>query len=207
MAKLASKSSTVTWISLWDALVPLTEHYPRVLAERMLVRKIAARHVRRKHFPANGHDLRIWRKLGGVSADPHVLFPVIHWEESTLEAHWRGQHRAYRIKVVREDVLQLLPENAMPEEQPEAQEEPAAAVRHMTAKKWITAEARRLKRNNLIPANIVSKMAFATLLAANMALADEWDYSISFSKVVHAPYIKNKLEDWGLWPLDRIPIQ
>src|SRR5262245_46261434 len=110
--KAAGKPSIVTWIWLWGALKLLMEYYPRALAERMLVREIAARRVRRKRIPpADGHDLRIWKRLAGKDDpqwDPQVLqvlHPVIHWEESTVEAYWRGSHRAYREKIVREDVL------------------------------------------------------------------------------------------------------
>jgi hypothetical protein len=144
---------TITWVWLWDALKLLIKYYPRILAEQMLVRAIAARKVRRKRSSpadetvvtvstqgtasvsskATASDLPIWRKLSGEGDDPHVLFPVIHWEESTIEAHWRGRHRAFRVRVALEDVQQLLPEDALttlPETQPKTQEEPGGDPPH-----------------------------------------------------------------------------
>jgi hypothetical protein len=221
VAKLASKSSTLTWVWLWDALVLLLQYYPRILAERMLVCAIAARKVRRKRFsPADetvvtvstqgtasvismstASDLPIWRKLSGEGDDPHVLFPGIHWEESTIEAHWRGRHRVFRVKVALEDVQQLLPEDVLAtlaERRPNTQEEPAV-VRRMPAMQWIAREAWRLKRIDAMPDDI-SKTEFAKLLADNMERAATYDLSISITPITWK-YIRNHLSEWALWPI------
>jgi len=216
LAKVDRESSTVTWIWLWDALALLMQFYPRVSAEQKLVRAIALRAVGHKRLAltdetvvtvstqgvasviprATASDLPIWRKLAGERDEPpRVLFAAISWEESTIEAYWRGRHRIYRIKVVRDNVLRLLPEDALatpPEEQPETPK----VVRRVTAKEWITAEAKRLKRTDAIPADI-SKTAFAKLLADNMDRAATYDHSISI-RPVRWRYIRNYLSKWGL---------
>jgi len=97
-------------------------------------------------------------------------------------------------------VLRLLPKGA--QQQIERQEGEPVKVRHVTAKQWITLEAQRLKRMDLIPPGM-TKTKFAKLLAANMDFANQYDISIQI-RPVKWPHIKNNLENWGLWPISAI---
>ena len=99
---------------------------------------------------------------------------------------------------------------AMPEIRTVAvQQETPASPREVTAKEWITDEARRLKRLDKIPVGITKsrggKTEFAILLEANMKAAARTDHSISISPVGWE-YIRNHLQEWALWPIADIKL-
>jgi hypothetical protein len=65
---------------------------------------------------------------------------------------------------------------------------------------WIADEAKRMKRNNEIPADI-RILQFAKLLAERLNDAARTDRSL---RPMKAKSIENKLRDWGLWPVTSI---
>jgi hypothetical protein len=218
VAKLAGKASTITWIWLWDALKLLMEYYPRPVAEGMLVRAIAARNVQRKWFsPADetvvmvdtqgaasvvskaaASDLPIWLKLSGERNDPEILFHRVHWEESTIEAYWRGRLRAFRVKVAREDVLRLLPKGALamvPEKEPESSPSDRKKPRP-DRKKLVQRAAKELKAEKKILPGITSHRKFSRLLKGKIKNGGGPEYN--------ADYLRSMMVPDGVWPISKI---
>jgi hypothetical protein len=66
---------------------------------------------------------------------------------------------------------------------------------------WIVGEAKRMKADAEIPDNI-TKTDFAKALAGRMFIAARTNPSI---QPIKWRSIFNRLEDWGLWPIDKIP--
>jgi hypothetical protein len=77
--------------------------------------------------------------------------------------------------------------------------ETPASPRELSAKEWITLEAQRLKRLDMIPVGI-NQTEFAVMLETNMREAARTDHSISISPVGWR-YILNHLREWALWPI------
>lgn len=118
--------------------------------------------------------------------------------ERSRELHERFGKKLDYIHKVRDGLLPPPWQSSSGKEQPKTHQQGPAVLRRITAKKWITAEAERLKRSGLIPADI-SKTDFAKCLATNMALAAERDHLILI-RPVRWKYIRNHLSKWGLWP-------
>jgi len=94
----------------------------------------------------------------------------------------------------RPDLERLWPAVFPPAAEPE--------VRSIATKKWISAEAERLKRLDKIPDGI-SMTAFAQQLANNLEDEARTNRLISV-RVVSWKYLRNYLRDWGLWPISAI---
>src|SRR5262249_25378903 len=110
MGKAAKKSSTIAWISAWDALLLFPRCHPEHWAKVMLIRGLGLKLVR--YNPNNPDIDAVWRRLAGVSGDDdsrervRIQFPKVHWEEGQVwvEYYVGGVHcHAYPIQVVQED--------------------------------------------------------------------------------------------------------
>jgi hypothetical protein len=210
MAKAGKKpSTTTTWILLSVALDLLVDYYrDRGIAKRILLRALFAGDVdwrcarfegRREPGDPDVGDPRFWRQTPATPADG-VVYPdggvylvtlQINWEQDSAKTDiWNGCYTAVRIEVSREDVLALLPA--------EIQEEPMDGPTGSGI--WISTEAKNMKKAGEIPANI-GKSDFARELETRMRKAAKADPSIRPVKWTH---IKNKLLDWGLWPISAI---
>jgi hypothetical protein len=208
MAK-ASGSTTTAWISLSDARQLVVNAYEsKELAERLLVGWLGegkARWSCKLFEGPRAADLAARQReaTGGAVwwVAPDTAFSEgdpafwraslkINWEDNSAhEQHVVGGARAYGIKIVREDVLAQLPGQLGEPEETTA-----------TSKGWIVEKARRMKRAGEIPDGI-RKTDFAKLLEEQMKKA------VSTGKVkksVSWRYIKNRLEDWDLWPISSI---
>jgi hypothetical protein len=105
MAKAGNKSSTLTRILLNKALALLSKHHPPHIAWEILVREIAARHVR--YWPDDPDLAAVWKKLSGEN-NPQIQF--FRHERDWVEFHINNVRRTiYPIQVALEDLLALLP--------------------------------------------------------------------------------------------------
>jgi hypothetical protein len=207
MAK-ADRNNTTTWISLLDARALVVRAYGATQrAERLLVEWLGERRVRWSckllEGPSASELAALQRgQVGSISLVADAAYSdgdpafwrtnlEINWEEGWARAKRSvvGGTEACGIRVVREDVLALLPEE--PDEHTEA-------VTGGASKTWITAEARRMKATGEIPPTI-SK--FARLLARRMDKAATADRSI---RPIEWESIRNKLGEWDLWPATSI---
>jgi hypothetical protein len=192
----------VALITLVKARELLNKYYPeQIFGLDKLVPGLAAGTV---PYQPNNPDLHeLWTKLS--KGNPNV-------EHVRIEGDWAEFYLAGKrctigpIQVGHEAVVALLPKAAR-ERLVEKQEESAKErPRHVTAKEWITAEARQLKRTDKIPVDIErgrrgAKKKFAQLLATNILNAVKKDRSIT---PVTWKYINNHLLAWGLWPISAI---
>jgi hypothetical protein len=212
MAK-AGGNTTTTWILLFEARALVIRAYDGAvrLAETQLVEWLGDGRVRWscKLFKAAPVS-----KLAALNADPAgpVFFVGVadvaysngdpafwriglntNWEEnSAYQTHaLGGGNNAYGIRVVREDLLALLPEG------PDEHEEAAALS---ASAQWIAAEARQMKAVGQIAPDI-KITDFADELARRMRKAADADRSIRPLKMES---IRNMLGEWGLWPVTRI---
>ena len=190
MAKKASSDATTTWISLSEAKkLVVTAYQAEDLAERLLVEWLGQAKVRwsSKLFEQTPvSDLAALRTESVTFLTANVAYRdgdaafwrtglEINWNENwSRERYVVGGARAYGIKVVREDVLALLPAEAT------------------ATKKWVTEEVRRMKQAGEIPSTI-------TELAGKLAQRMEKDRTVK--KPVGAPHITNMLRSWRLWPI------
>jgi hypothetical protein len=211
MAKKASSNTTTTRIPLPEARALVIRAYEAAqLAERLLVEWLGEGRVRWSCKRLEGphvSDLaalaarkREAAAVGLFFFDAYAAYSEgdpafwrtgleINWEEGwASEMYVVGGTSAYGIRVVREDVLALLPE------QPGEHEEASASA----TSKWITEEARRMNRAGKIPTKIT---AFANELEQRMGEAVR---AGTVKKAVGWRYIKNKLPAWGLWPISSI---
>ena len=207
MAK-ADRNNTTTWISLLDARALVVRAYGATQrAERLLVEWLGERRVRwscKLFEPARVAELAAQQReclAGGVvllnvantaysEGDPAFWRTSleINWEESwAREKYAMGGTAAFGIRVVREDVLALLPE--------EPSEREGAAASNASAR-WIADEARQMKAAGKIPP---TKSKFARELEQRMDKAADADRSIRRLKWKS---IRNGLKGWGLWPAD-----
>ena len=78
--------------------------------------------------------------------------------------------------------------------------------KRVSAKTWVTDEAKRLKKDNKIPADAKRRPTeFAKLLERQLRAAADADKTKSI-RLVGWQHIKNMLSDWGLWPVESIKI-
>jgi hypothetical protein len=176
---------TTTWILLRDAKALVINAYgSSELAEKLLVEWLGEGRVRWTcRYLKGDHstgDRRFWLQILNIN-----------WEEGSaldvcmIEGPGPASS-AYGILVSREDTLALLPG--------EPSEELVASGR------WIAAEAKRMKAADEIPQDI-GITDLARELAQRMNKAAKTDPSIRPIKYVS---IKNKLHEWGLWPVTSI---
>jgi hypothetical protein len=103
------------------------------------------------------------------------------------------------------------PSEPAPDQQPEDKAGPAVLPvsippKRVSTKDWITAEAKRLKKDNEIPRSAyIHPTTFAKLLWDRMKNAADTDKSIRLRRVDWR-HIKNQLRKWGLWPIESIKI-
>ena len=114
---------------------------------------------------------------------------MIDWQDNKAQDTAHDGALARGIKVSRTHFLALLPEE--PRERAEA---PGAGA-------WIAVEAKDMKKTGKIPSDI-KITDFAKKLERRMKAAANVDRSI---RPVKWTYIKNKLPEWGLWPISLIP--
>ena len=112
----------------------------------------------------------------------------IDWEENGAREKATGGARALGIKVSREHLVALLPE------------EPREGEEVHGAGAWIAAEAKRMKDANEISPDI-GISDFARELERRMQKAAASDKSL---RPIKWRSIKNKLPEWGLWPVTSI---
>lgn len=115
--------------------------------------------------------------------------PEIDWKDNTAFERVHDGAEAEGIRVSRVDLLQALLQADDPSEHPEG----------VAAATWVRDEAGRMKKAGEIPPGIT---AFARELELRMKIAAAADHSL---RPVKWPYIKNKLRDWGCWPIRSIP--
>ena len=197
MAKKASSDATTTWILLSDARERVVRAYDGAerLAERQLVEWLGGLGERELRWSCklfegpSASDLPARQRkategaVWWVAPDAYSDGDPAFWR-AALEINWgenwaREQYvvdgaRAYGIKVVREDVLALLPAEAT------------------ATKKWVTEEVRRMKQAGEIPPTI-------TKLGDELAQRMKKDRTVK--KPVGAPHITNMLRIWRLWPV------
>jgi len=104
----AAKSSTVTWVSLSNAVTLLAQHWPRDLAWQKLA---GALPDILKKYDVEGCDPDlddIWKRLSGKGGLQR--FVRVTWEENWIQYHTKhGRCLVYNIRVAREQVVKLLP--------------------------------------------------------------------------------------------------
>jgi len=185
-----SETVNLVWEDVWEEV----EKFARELAQEKREKKLR----RRRHPQARSSPVR--RR----SAAPSPSFLPPSFFQMALVGLARDEVflmlRKARLLGSSEQ-LPVLESSASPET--EAQLQTPASVRELSAKKWITREAQRLKRLGKIPVGKGAKTKFAKLLEANMKEAARTDTSISISPVSYK-HILNQLSAWGLWPIDVI---
>ena len=121
----------------------------------------------------------------------HAALEVLElgiWSRLAYEI-FGGRH-SYRAGF--EDFVVLVADKPVTERVP-----PPKPKRAPGAAKWITAEIKRMKQDGKIPDDI-GITVLAKALADRMLTAAATDPSL---RPVKAPYIKNNLASWGLWPV------
>jgi hypothetical protein len=215
MAKANDKSSTIYWIWLHDALALAIPHFgSAVLAEIRLKEWLAAGELPWSCKQWDGLDAEGIARLDREQRELidqknrgwivlHILPSVayhegdpqfwranlnIHWEENGARENATGGARALGIRISRERLRALLPE------------EPREGEEVHGAGEWIAAEAKRMKDANEISPDIgISE--FARELERRMKKAAITDKSL---RPIKWRSIKNKLREWGCWPVTSI---
>ena len=215
MAKANDKSSTIDWIWLSDALVIATVSFGgMVLAKERLGEWLAAGELPWSCMSWKGLDaeriarldreqrelidqknrgwivLHIFPSVAYHEGDPQFWRANLNigWEENEAWEKATGGARALGIKVSREHLVALLPE------------EPREGEEVHGAGAWIAAEAKRMKDANEISPDI-GISDFARELKRRMDRAAACDKSL---RPIQWRSIKNKLPEWGLWPVTSI---
>jgi hypothetical protein len=127
--------------------------------------------------------------------------PARHWAYLTRDSEpsgkpiLSGRDRVYReVRFLQLDVKKLWPKSPLlPDESREGEEVHGAGV-------WITAEAKRMKEANEIPPDITIT-DLARVLERRMQKAATTNKSL---RPITWRSIKNKLPEWGLWPVTSI---
>jgi hypothetical protein len=201
MAKKAGGDTTTTWILLLEARALVVRAYDGAVkkAEDLLKKWLGDGRGRwscKLFEPApvselaalNARDSGIvvigLAEVAYSAGDPAFwrAWLEINWEENSAREMSIGGNKAFGIRVVREDVLALLPE-----EPDEHKKTTASGV-------WMAAEARRMKEAGEIPPTISE---FARELERRMDKAADTDRSIRRLKWKS---IRNVLGKLGLWP-------
>jgi hypothetical protein len=197
MAKANDKSTTIDWIWLREALQEdaKAELGSKVLAETRLREWLAAVQLPWTYMS--------WQELdeagiANLREDEPTLGRILStltwfWTAQSLWIDWddsrAGDCRncALGIKVSRRHLRALLRAG------PEGEETRGSAA-------WITAEAERMKAESEITPNI-KITDLARKLEQKMANAARCDPSL---RPIKWESIRNKLREWGLWPITRI---
>jgi hypothetical protein len=213
MAKADDTSSTIVWIWLREALaLTIAAHGSVALAKERLTEWLAAGKVPWTCMSWRGLDAEGIAKLkrefsvgGSFVRSPAYIFPSAAYYSGDpqfwsagLKIDWEGDGacelfvidgaQALGIKVSRAHLLALLPED--PREHREAR----------GAGAWIAQEASRMKAAGEISDGI-KITDLARELERRMKAAAAVDRSF---RAVKWGYIKNKLPEWGLWPVSSI---
>jgi hypothetical protein len=196
MAKKAG-SKSITWISLTEARALVVRAYGAVhKAEELLKEWLGDGRVRWSCKLFEGPSVSDVARLQREAETGPVFFfaadvaysdgDPAFWRTS-LDINWEGNwasqiyviggSRAYGIRVVREDVLALLPA-------------PSG-----TSKEWIAAEVQQMKMAGEIPPTITK---LAQELERRMEKAERAGI---VKKSVGWPHIKNELNKLGLWSI------
>jgi hypothetical protein len=208
MAKTDDTLSTIVWIWLRDALDIATASLgSRALAKELVTEWLAARKLpwscmAWKALDAEG-IARLEKQIREARMISFLTIPLpstayregepefwraglrIDWEDSMAHEYAVEGAKALGIKVSREHLLALLPD--------EGEEVRGAGA-------WIAAEAKRMKDANEIRSGIrISE--FARKLEGRMNRAGASDKSV---RPIKAKSIENMLRDWGLWPIASI---
>ena len=143
------------------------------------------------------------KPVDGFWQEPDAKFRI-DWHENTVTRSVRAppdspvisgyvwDQRLYGVELAYEDVVARLP--AEPDKREETH----------VSKVWVAAEAKRMKKAGEIPDGI-SITDLAKELAARMEAAAEAAAATGRSlRAVGWRHIKNKLPDWGLWPVSLI---
>ena len=212
MAKADDTSSTIDWIGLCDALVLAAARLGSLaLAKERLREWLAAGELPWscmwwKGLDAEGlasfeqqrRELIAWGVVP-VSIMPSAAYAPsdpqfwsagleVDWEDNVARENATCGAQAMGIMVSREHLLALLPEESREREQ----------VRGASA--WIAAEAGRMKAANEIPPDI-GISDFARKLETRMLKPAAGDKSL---RLIKWRSIKNRLREWGLWPVTSI---
>jgi hypothetical protein len=209
MAKPNNTSTTVVWIWLHDALERATKAFgSEGLAKERLREWMAYSQLPWSCMSFKGLDADGIADLREKTRNPIVgfIYPsaVYHngdpafWR-ANLEIWWNENENTARekatggatargIKVSLTHLAPLLPE---------APREPEEVH---GAKKWIAAKAKEMKAANKIPQDITIS-DFARELASQMRKAAPSDTSL---RPIGWKSIKNRLPEWGLWPVTSI---
>ena len=191
MAKAATEDST--WTLLSEAKILAVEVYQSPsFAEQLIRRWLEAGRIRWRCLTMEGrhHDLdrgpgsrQFWQEVDHPGQrGPQQVALYINWAESSARRHRRT---AYRIELVREDLEKLLGTYG-------ADQEATASA------KWCAAYARRLKDEGKLNRS-TSKIELATLISKGTVKARK-----SGVRTLQPRSIANELENWGLWPIDKI---
>jgi hypothetical protein len=199
MAKADDTSSTIDWIWLFDALQEAKE----VLGSEALAKALLKEWLSTGQLPWTCTLFVELDEQGLVKAREHepslgnLLAALIWFSAPSLWINWRDnsagdiRNCALGIKVPLEQLRALL----RPEEPREREE-----VQEAKSAEWIAADAKKMKAENKIPPDIrISK--FARDLEGRMRKAAERNKSL---RPIGWRSIKNRLPEWGLWPVTSI---
>jgi hypothetical protein len=188
MAKADDRTSTKQ-ISLGDARALVVGAYGSSrLAEELFVKWLGEGRVRWSCMMLRGGSDT---ELAGDPAFWRASLEI-NWEESSArEMYVAGGVEAYGIKVSREDVLALLPGEPSGHEKTDGRS---------ASGRWIAAEASRMKKlGEIAPGIRITDLSGE--LAHRMKRAAAADRSI---RPLTANSIRNRLREWGLWPVTSI---
>jgi hypothetical protein len=207
MAKANDKSSTIDWIWLHDALMLAIPRFGSVvLAEIRLKEWLAAGELPWSCMQWDGLDAEGIARLdqeNRVSIVGYIIPSVayhegdpqfwranykIYWKQNWARQQATGGARALGIKVSREHLVALVPDESR-----EGEEVHGAGA-------WIAAEAKRMKDANEISPDI-GISDFARELEGRLQKAATTNKSL---RPIKWRSIKNKLPEWGLWPVTSI---
>jgi hypothetical protein len=197
MVMAKADSNVTTWILLRDALALVMQVYQAAgISERLLIQWLADGKVRWRSLHLEGYQpvpnldtgVEFWQPF-----DPgrtRQVVSTVNWLESSAHRGGMGGCMAYRIELVQDDVVALLPAV-------DGMDAPPGFIPGST---WISAEARRMKGAGEISPRI-SKTDLAKALAHRMLKASEQDPTV---RPIGWESIRNRLGEWGLWPITSI---
>jgi hypothetical protein len=200
MAKAGGK--TTKWILLSQAKAQAVEAHEEIVgtshapefAEREIQKWLQSGQVcyRYRHFEGSsellGHPKFFQDEPTASEASSliQIKYVIIDWEKDSAR---RPGCRVYRIEIAKDDLTKLLPMAGV-------RDDDAATV----TKVWITRKARDLKRAGKLDP-LMKKNKFADHLAKLLKEEAKTNESL---KAVKWKSISNKLNEWGLWPIDKI---